>query len=77
MSHGLVLGDEDCPVTPDPRKQKHYTSFVAKLQLAESRIRFDSDISYAISMLACFCASAGPPQWAALNQLMEYRVGLS
>jgi hypothetical protein len=29
MSPGLVLDNEDCPVTPDPRKQKHYRSFVA------------------------------------------------
>ena len=29
MSPGLVLDNEDCPVTPDPCKQKHYRSFVA------------------------------------------------
>ena len=26
MSPGLVLDNEDCPVTPDLRKQKHYRS---------------------------------------------------
>jgi hypothetical protein len=31
MSPGLVLDNENCPVTPDPRKQKYYRSFVAKL----------------------------------------------
>ncbi len=58
MSPGLVLynDSEDCPVTPDQRKQKHYRSFVAKLQFAASWIR--PDISYAISTLARFCASA-------------------
>ena len=73
MSPGLVLDNEDCPVTPDPRKQKHYKSFVAKFQFAASWIRFD--ISYAISTLAHFCASAGPSQCAALHHLMEYLKG--
>jgi hypothetical protein len=31
MSPGLVLNNEDCPITPDPRKQKYYRSFIAKL----------------------------------------------
>jgi hypothetical protein len=31
MSPGIVLNNEDCPVTPDPRKQKYYRSFIAKL----------------------------------------------
>jgi hypothetical protein len=35
---GLVLNNEDssCPTVPDPRKQKHYQSFLAKLQCAAS-----------------------------------------
>ena len=37
MSPGLVL-DEDCPELPDPRKQKYYRSFTAKLQFAASWI---------------------------------------
>jgi hypothetical protein len=27
ISPGLVLNDEDCPITPDPRRQKFYRSF--------------------------------------------------
>ncbi len=55
MSPGLVLDHEECPVTSDPRKQRHCRSFVAKLQFPASWIHFD--ISYAISTLAQFCAS--------------------
>ncbi len=69
MSPGLIPDNEDCPLTPDPRKQKYYRSFVTKLQFAASWIRFD--ISYAISTLARFCASAGPSQWAAQHHLTE------
>ena len=39
MSPGIVLNNEDCPITPDPRKQKYYRSFIAKLQFAASWIR--------------------------------------
>jgi hypothetical protein len=31
VSHGLVLNTEDCPPIPDPRKQKFYRPFIAKL----------------------------------------------
>ncbi len=50
MSPGLVLNNEDCPITPDPRKQKYYLSFIAKLQFAASWIRFDT--SFTVSTLA-------------------------
>ncbi len=69
MSPGLVLKNEDCTITPDPRKQKYYRSFIAKLQFAASWIRFDT--CFAVSTLARFCASAGPSHWAALHHLME------
>jgi hypothetical protein len=74
MSPGIVLTNEDCPITPDPRKQKRYLSFIAKLKFAASWIRFDT--SFAVSMLARFCASAGPSHWAALHHLMEYLEGI-
>ena len=61
---------EDASELPDPLKQKYYRSFVAKLQFAATWIRFD--ISFAVSQLARYCASAGTPQWAALHHLMEY-----
>jgi hypothetical protein len=73
MSPGLVLDNEDCPDLPDPRKQKYYRSFVAKLQFAASWIRFD--IAFSVSSLARFCASAGPSHWAALHHMMEYLEG--
>ena len=38
MSPGLVLDNEGCPDLPDPRKQKYYRSFIAKLQFMASRI---------------------------------------
>ena len=41
MSPGVVLDNEDCPDVPDPRKQKYYLSFIAKLQFAASWVRFD------------------------------------
>ena len=61
---------DDIPDSPDPRKQKQYRSFVAKLQFAATWIRFD--ISFVLSQLARFCASAGEAQLAALHHLMEY-----
>jgi hypothetical protein len=73
MSPGLVLDGEDSPTIPDPRKQKFYRSFIAKLQFAASWIRFD--ISFTVSTLARFCTSAGPSHWAALHHLMEYLEG--
>ncbi len=57
FSPGVILRPEDSPTLPDPSKQKFYRSFVAKLQFAASWIRFD--ISFAVSQLARFCASAG------------------
>jgi hypothetical protein len=65
FSPGVVLRPEDSPTLPDPSKQKFYRSFVAKLQFAASWIRFD--ISFAVSQLARFCASAGSTHWAALH----------
>ena len=70
MTPGNILTNEDCPITPDPRKQKYYRSFITKLQFAASWIRFD--ISFTVSTLARFCASAGPSHWAVLHHLMEY-----
>ncbi len=50
---GVAFKAED---VPDPLKQKYYHSFVAKLQFTATWIRFD--ISFAVSRLARFCASA-------------------
>ncbi len=36
VSPGLVLNNENCPPIPDPRQQKFYRSFIAKLQFAAS-----------------------------------------
>ncbi len=36
MSPGVVLNNEDCPVVPDPHKQRHNRSFLAKLRFAAS-----------------------------------------
>jgi hypothetical protein len=69
------FGFVDCPTVPDPRKpeQKYYGSFIAKLRFAASCIRFD--MSFTLSLLARFCASAGPSHCAALHHLMEYLEG--
>jgi hypothetical protein len=72
MAPGLVLDDSDCPELPDPIKQKHYRSFVAKVQFAAYWVRFD--ISYAAAQLARFCVSAGPSHWAALAHLRGYPI---
>ncbi len=71
----VILKPEDTPEVPDPRKQKFYRSFVAKLQVqfAATWVRFD--IAFAVSQLARFCASAGSSHWAALHHLMEYLAG--
>jgi hypothetical protein len=61
FSPGVILRPEDSPTLPDPSKQKFYRSFVAKLQFAAWWIRFD--ISFAVSQLAQFCASAGSTHW--------------
>jgi hypothetical protein len=73
MSPELVITNEDCPITLDPRKQKDCRSFIAKVQFAASWIRFDT--SFAVSTLARFCASSGPSHSAALHHLMEYLGG--
>ena len=70
LQPGLILEKDDCPIVPDPRKQKFYRSFIAKLQFAATWIRFD--ISFAVAQSARFCASAGKTNWAALHHLMEY-----
>jgi hypothetical protein len=72
MAPGLVLDDSDCPELPDPIKQKHYRSFVAKVQFAAYWVRFD--ISYTAAQLARFCVSAGPSHWAALAHLIGYLI---
>jgi hypothetical protein len=74
ISPGVILTSDSCPQIANLRKQKFYRSFLAKLQLAASWIRFD--ISFTVSQLARFCASVGAPQWAALHHLMEYLEGL-
>ena len=74
ISPGVILRPEDSPTLPDPSKQTFYRSFVAKLQFAVSWIRFD--VSFAVSQLARFSASAGATHWAALYHLMEYVEGL-
>ncbi len=74
FSPGVILRPQDSPTLPHPSKQKFYRSFVAKLQFAASLIRLD--ISFAVSQLAPFCASAGSAHWAALHHLMEYIEGL-
>ncbi len=60
---GVLLTREDCPIEPDPVKQKldPSRSMIAKLQLAASWICFD--ISFSVAQLARFCASAGPSHW--------------
>ncbi len=73
ISPGAAFRAEDFPELPDPTKQKYYCSFVARLQFAATWIRLD--ISFAVSWLEQFCASAGSAQWAALHHLMEYLAG--
>ncbi len=70
MSPGVAFKAEDVPKLPHPTKQKHYHSLVAMLQFAASWIQFN--ISFTVSQLARFRASAGRAQWAALYYLMEY-----
>ncbi len=70
ISPGVAFKAEDVSELPDPLKQKHCRSFLAKLQFAATWIRFDT--SFAVSQLARFCASADTAQWAALHHLMEY-----
>ena len=70
MQPGVILTNDDCPETPDPREQKMYRSFLAKAQFVAHWIRYD--IAFATSQLARFCASAGVTHWAALHHLMGY-----
>lgn len=70
MQNGIVLTPDDCPVTPDKKRQSTYRSIVAKLQFASTWVRYD--ISFAVAQLARFCASAGPSHWGALRHLMGY-----
>jgi hypothetical protein len=70
MQPGIVLEHDLCPETPDPREQKVYSSFVAKLQFAASWI--GCDIAFTASQLARFCVSAGASPWAALHHVMGY-----
>jgi hypothetical protein len=69
----VIPRPEDTPDLPDPRKQKFYRSFVAKLQFAATWVRFD--ITFAVSQQARSCASAGSSHWAALHHLMTYLAG--
>ena len=66
MQPGVILTNDDCPETPDPREQpeKLYRSCLAKIQFAAQWIRYA--VSFATSPMAWFCASAGPSHWAAL-----------
>ncbi len=56
MQPGVVLTKDDAPVTPDPKEQKTYRSFVGKIQFVVNSVRYD--VSFAASQLARFCASA-------------------
>jgi hypothetical protein len=69
----VILRPEDCPEVPDLLKQKYYRSFVAKLQFAASWILLD--ISFVVSKLVWFCASAGATRRSALHHVMEYLGG--
>jgi hypothetical protein len=40
ISPGVVFKADDIPECPDPRRQKHYRSFVAKLQFAATWIAY-------------------------------------
>jgi hypothetical protein len=68
ISPGVAFKPENAPELPDQLKQKHYHLFVAKLQLAATWICLN--ISFAVSQLARYFASAGTAQWAAPNHLM-------
>jgi hypothetical protein len=70
IAPNVILKPDDTLEVPDPRKQKFYCSFVAKLQFAATWVRFD--IAFAVSRLALFCASAGSSHWAALYHLIEH-----
>ena len=65
-----MLTKDNAPETPDPKEQKIYRSFVAKIQFVANWVRYD--VSFAASQLARFCASAGVSHWAALHHVMGY-----
>ncbi len=65
-----MLTKDDAPETPDPKEQKMYRSFVAKIQFVANWVRYD--VSFAASQSARFCASAGVSHWAALHHVMGY-----
>jgi hypothetical protein len=70
MQPGVVLTKDDAPETPDPKEQKIYPSFVAKIQFVANWVWYD--VSFAASQLPRFCASAGVLHWAALHHVMGY-----
>ncbi len=73
ISPGVFLHPDQVPAVLDKLKQKFYWSFVAKLQFAATWIWMD--ISFTVSQLARFCASAWTVQWAALHHLLKYLDG--
>ncbi len=60
MSAGLILTNENCPITSYQQRQKNNRSFIAKLQFTASWIRFDTSFAVSLATRALFCASAGP-----------------
>jgi hypothetical protein len=72
MQPGVVLTKDDALETPDPKKQKIYRSFVAKIQFVANWVQVRYDVSFAAAQLACFPASAGALHWAALHHVMGY-----
>jgi hypothetical protein len=74
MRPRIMLELEDCPESPDPVKQKVSRSFVAKVQFAASWVccNIIIMIAFTASLLARFCASAGPSHWAALHHVMGF-----
>ncbi len=52
MQPGVVLTKDDAPETPDPKEQKIYRSFVAKIQFVANWVRYD--ISFAAFTIGPF-----------------------
>jgi len=67
MQPGVILTNDDCPETPDPREQKLYRSCLAKVQFVAQWIRYD--VSFATSQLARFLRISRP---VTLGHLMGY-----
>ena len=65
ISPGVVFKAEDIPDSPDPRKQKQYRSFVAKLHFAATWIWFD------ILFVNVFSAEL---RFRYINQLCQYLI---